>query len=200
MLKTATGCQLQHDLLPRPLFLLKTDCITTNGRPAWVALRARAQTRGLTPPAGGSPFSAASAAPAKGAALARHKPLPPKTTDAVSPKRAKTTLRFGSPRSGLQLATPRSPRGKGAAAAAPQNQSRRKGTHHAHPHRLFFALTPIGPNVPSRPERPGRRSPRPERSVTSTTETFCFRNRRRAADQRDRDLHVRARRACCLAR
>jgi hypothetical protein len=45
-----------------------------------------------------------------------------------------------------------------------------------------------------------RRLPRPERSVTSTTETFYIRNRRRAADQRDRDLHVRARRACCLAR
>jgi hypothetical protein len=89
--------------------------------------------------------------PTKGAALARHKPLPPKTkTRFRAPafaklrrgKSAKTALRFGSPRSGLRLATPVSPTGRGAAAAAPRNQTRRKGnpamiTIVAVPHRKF---------------------------------------------------------------
>ena len=56
----------------------------------------------------------------KGAALARFKPFPPKTTVFLAPGRAQK-MRFGSPRRGFPFATPRSPRGKGAAAAAPEN-------------------------------------------------------------------------------
>jgi hypothetical protein len=53
--------------------------------------------------------------------------LPSRATSPFRPKRnflslvdAQEGLRFGSPRRSFPLATPRSPRGKGAAAAAPQ--------------------------------------------------------------------------------
>jgi hypothetical protein len=51
---------------------------------------------------------------AKGAALARFKGLPPKTTDAIARKGAQIALRFRFLRSPFPLATPVSPTGRGS--------------------------------------------------------------------------------------